>query len=1266
MFHSNHLASLITAIVLVAISNFVAADTTTVYVRLNSSAFAAPYYIFSSTENGASETLELKKGATYRFVRTDGGHPFNLGSGWRRADSELNLTSTGSSNSVAGVASIANGQSLTLTIPDDFSGTSITYYCYLHASMVGDISVTAAAADDTAESTTTYDFEFTNDLKSSDAALTLGAYTFNASVSRFTDNLATVSTQDGAAQLTNLQYLAAPTALSAALDFSQTLQMDFRFKFTQPITRSSASEFQRLLLTTTSADQRDEGFTLLLEEGDDADTYNLRFQIGEGSELSDPFPSREGYTKLLKVISPYDWQNLTLIFRLGETTPKIDFLLNGAVLSLVLGESRRADITKLIALLSGGEYVKKDNGLDKLQLFLGGFPVVNVGCCDPSVHDSTLLIDYLRIQAPKQSNPDVNLANLLQDLTQHIQGTATLSATEVASKVQSFLTNFNYEWAPIATDAVAYLSAYETDQGLVFASGSQVEPADFGATQTLAYYLKQWIFDNQFVAATVADVASLKFAEASVYPGTVADDAPRISRTIEIDASYATDPAIELNNDETVLRPTGLYVAPGDLVEITVDAGAINQGITARVGLQLADLEATWTRFARFPRISNSFAITASTTQVANPFGGGLYFEVPDGLDLGTISVAVKGAVAMPFYSTLDLRGHSSDLQAFQAELTKAQVPWLEITSAKTTLTQPINARALMTDPASILTFFDSAFDSINVMAGRPLQRFRSEWLSLDAQITVAGTAMAASYPTFGDRNLDARDVIWDRDEAWFAPYQYLYSDYFAQDIAFDRSNQRASAFILWHEWGHLHNLPTLGCQEVESNVHLLAAVVYNRNLGADIDTALRYSGFQGYGFDDAALDTMLSPNWQRGRRLCLDPWDNEVRYQTRSWARIVEIASLLDWESVGSIHKAFYDRGMTAGSAVNYGIGDDDFILTASQAINLNLVPLFEFWGVPASADTRTAAASLPKFSAFEARLQHYRSLIPKTISAFTPIRERLSATTGSIGRWNELETNYSAAMGAKMTARVNDLLCNYYDQTGLCLDTTLDADADGIANGQDSYPFDSANNDTSLTGFDLSLADPATYDSGGSNAVDSDGDGVSDANDAFPNDASETLDTDGDGLGNNVDSDDDDDGYSDAQEALDGTDPLSRYSCLTGCFSFDIDQSSSLTALTDGLLVIRHLFGFSGTTLTAQATDANGSRIVAADISAFLTNADTELDIDGDGATTALTDGLLLIRYLFGFSGDALVNGAVGTGATRTTATQIETYINSRVPST
>ena len=39
--------------------------------------------------------------------------------------------------------------------------------------------------------------------------------------------------------------------------------------------------------------------------------------------------------------------------------------------------------------------------------------------------------------------------------------------------------------------------------------------------------------------------------------------------------------------------------------------------------------------------------------------------------------------------------------------------------------------------------------------------------------------------------------------------------------------------------------------------------------------------------------------------------------------------------------------------------------------------------------------------------------------------------------------------------------------------------------------------------------------------------------------------------------------------------------------------------------------------------------------------------MDIDGDGAVGALTDGLMIIRYLFKFSGDLLVNNAIGPDA-------------------
>jgi DNA-binding beta-propeller fold protein YncE len=51
---------------------------------------------------------------------------------------------------------------------------------------------------------------------------------------------------------------------------------------------------------------------------------------------------------------------------------------------------------------------------------------------------------------------------------------------------------------------------------------------------------------------------------------------------------------------------------------------------------------------------------------------------------------------------------------------------------------------------------------------------------------------------------------------------------------------------------------------------------------------------------------------------------------------------------------------------------------------------------------------------------------------------------------------------------------------------------------------------------------------------------------------------------------------------------------------------------------------------------------------------------DIDGNGELDALTDGLLLLRYLFGFSGAALVTGAVDTlDCTRCEAPEIEPYL-------
>ena len=51
--------------------------------------------------------------------------------------------------------------------------------------------------------------------------------------------------------------------------------------------------------------------------------------------------------------------------------------------------------------------------------------------------------------------------------------------------------------------------------------------------------------------------------------------------------------------------------------------------------------------------------------------------------------------------------------------------------------------------------------------------------------------------------------------------------------------------------------------------------------------------------------------------------------------------------------------------------------------------------------------------------------------------------------------------------------------------------------------------------------------------------------------------------------------------------------------------------------------------------------------------------VDVDGDGVFDALTDGVLVIRYLFGLRGEALIQGLISTRAVRTTSAQIEQYM-------
>ena len=133
----------------------------------------------------------------------------------------------------------------------------------------------------------------------------------------------------------------------------------------------------------------------------------------------------------------------------------------------------------------------------------------------------------------------------------------------------------------------------------------------------------------------------------------------------------------------------------------------------------------------------------------------------------------------------------------------------------------------------------------------------------------------------------------------------------------------------------------------------------------------------------------------------------------------------------------------------------------------------------------------------------------------------------------------------------------------------------------------------------------------------VDADGDGVQDDIDAFPNDASESVDTDGDAIGNNTDPDDDNDGVADLADAFpqDGT-----KSSADGTIS--TTQQAYYSSATEQLIVplIDVLtLDFDGAQMSAKftnvtmqlATECAGTsfRVVGADVADEVALADQDI---------------------------------------------------------
>ena len=638
---------------------------------------------------------------------------------------------------------------------------------------------------------------------------------------------------------------------------------------------------------------------------------------------------------------------------------------------------------------------------------------------------STVLVDNLKIYSPKSNTLLSELTTALNAMTNHVNGSSPLSESQLQKYLTDIQLNYSGNFTAAKSDILEYLNAYENKYEPVFANGNQAMFAELPVeTQTLIF-LQQAIFDEEY-NSNAEEMEGIKFEFSEVFPGKVKDSSPRINdASVEINGTYnVIHGARHLNDTWDAKRPTGHYAPPGELITITIPTNHVDKGMSVMIGAHERD-HSNLSQTNRFLRISNRFSLSTEKTKIINPFGGGIYMLVPEGSNFGYFDIKIDGAVKSPYFSTREAKG--TDLSVWQAELAEQSVKWVDIESDKFMTTLPIDVldginpgSINLTDPRLMMEKWDEVADGFNYVGGRPQERSRAEYIISDTRIPDGG--YGTGYP-----------AVYDDDDEGMMAIALLR----------DEPQKIGGVVTMFHEMGHLEWHPTLG-NAVESIVHLPAVYIWNKYYDLPLDTAFKYSAFQKLTMDQTTIDWIITDNFRNNIAISCDPTMHpsvchEVRYQHRGHAIYIEIADLFGWDAIYKTHKVFYDEwkintqkdwgfmGMVNGNQIS----DDELILAASNAKNINMAPLFHFWGRQPSEELANQLKNLPESKEIYCRLQYYKSMAPTDLSSFQTWYDANYVSVGGVQqvRYDYAINNFDTDnYGSDIQAQINLIINTYF----------------------------------------------------------------------------------------------------------------------------------------------------------------------------------------------------------------------------------------------
>ncbi len=378
---------------------------------------------------------------------------------------------------------------------------------------------------------------------------------------------------------------------------------------------------------------------------------------------------------------------------------------------------------------------------------------------------------------------------------------------------------------------------------------------------------------------------------------------------------------------------TGLYAAAGEKVVVTLPADAVEKGLSIRIGCHTDNITPR-EKWSRFPSISRSAPLKAVTTEIANPFGGLIYIEVPRDKGRGGVNVKTYGGYiwldenvksAMPASVELRISGgvaapsykHGSTTpEQWSAQLAATSAPWGEMAGKRFIFSLPIAILRTVKDPAAVMLYWDKVLDEAWKFGGWRGERHVAERFVPDVMISAG--YLHSGYPFMGHYN-HAKEVV---------------------DLETLKTKGNWGFF---HELGHNHEgqAYTFGSEFVEVVVNLHTLYLMKAMCG--LDPRASRSAWKV----DAELKSALD-----GKR---DPFALLTLY--------VPLIEAFGFESLTKTFQTYWAKDGMEGVGADVPSKVDAFVLRYSTTVGRDCSEYFAKFNLTCTEATKQKLSTLPKF---------------------------------------------------------------------------------------------------------------------------------------------------------------------------------------------------------------------------------------------------------------------------------------------------------------